>query len=71
MKFLTVRTLRRRVRKLYGTVKIPETYVIDSKGILRRKFVSAQNWTSPEIMDYLGKAVKQASGLVKSGYDSA
>ena len=24
-------------------------------GMLRRKFVSAQNWTSPEIIDYLSK----------------
>jgi hypothetical protein len=36
-------------------VKIPETYVIDRDGVLRRKFVSAQNWMSPEILDYLSK----------------
>ena len=53
--FMTVRDPSARVQHLYGTMKIPETYVIDEKGILRRKFVSAQNWTSPEIMDYLGK----------------
>jgi peroxiredoxin len=53
--FVTVRDPSARVRKMYGTVKIPETYVIDSGGVLRRKFVSAQNWTSPEIVDYLGK----------------
>jgi cytochrome c biogenesis protein CcmG, thiol:disulfide interchange protein DsbE len=53
--FVTVRDPSARVRKMYGTVKIPETYVIDGGGVLRRKFVSAQNWTSPEIMDYLGK----------------
>jgi cytochrome c biogenesis protein CcmG, thiol:disulfide interchange protein DsbE len=53
--FMTVRDPSGRIPKIYGTVKIPETYVIDSRGILRRKFVSAQNWTSPEILDYLGK----------------
>jgi peroxiredoxin len=53
--FLTVRDQSSRVPKLYGTIKIPETYVIDRDGVLRRKFVSAQNWTSPEILDYLGK----------------
>jgi len=52
--FLTVRTVGR-IPKMYGTIKIPETYVIDRRGILRRKFVSAQDWTSPEILDYLGK----------------
>jgi len=55
VQFQTVRDTSERVRNLYGTVKIPETYVIDSNGILRRKFVSAQNWTSPEILNYLGK----------------
>jgi peroxiredoxin len=53
--FQTVRDPSFRIPKLYGTVKIPETYVIDEHGILRRKFVSAQNWTSPEILDYLSK----------------
>jgi cytochrome c biogenesis protein CcmG/thiol:disulfide interchange protein DsbE len=53
--FVTVRDPSARVRKMYGTIKIPETYVIDGGGVLRRKFVSAQNWTSPEILDYLGK----------------
>lgn len=53
--FVTVRDPSARIRKMYGSIKIPETYVIDSGGVLRRKFVSAQDWTSPEIMDYLGK----------------
>jgi thiol-disulfide isomerase/thioredoxin len=53
--FLTVRDPSGRVPGLYGTVKLPETYVIDRRGVLRRKFVSAQDWTSPEILDYLGK----------------
>lgn len=51
--FPTVRDPNGRINALYGTVQIPETYVIDRNGILRRKFVSAQNWTSPEIMKYL------------------
>ena len=53
--FVTVRDPSARIPKMYGTIRIPETYVIDSRGVLRRKFVSAQNWTSPEILDYLGK----------------
>jgi thiol-disulfide isomerase/thioredoxin len=52
---LTLRDPSNRVPHLYGTLKIPESYVIDRNGILRRKFVSAQNWTSPEILDYLSK----------------
>lgn len=53
--FLTVRDPSYRIPHMYGTVKIPETYVIDRKGVLRRKFVSAQNWTSPEILEYLNR----------------
>ena len=53
--FLAVRDPSSHIPNVYGTVKIPETYVIDRNGVLRRKFVSAQNWTSPEILDYLGK----------------
>ncbi len=53
--FLTLRDPSARVPHLYGTIKIPETYIIDRKGILRRKFVSAQDWTNPEVLDYLNK----------------
>lgn len=53
--FPTLRDPSARIPHLYGTFKIPETYIIDRNGILRRKFVSAQNWTSPEIIDYLSR----------------
>jgi peroxiredoxin len=53
--FLTLRDPSVRIPHLYGTIKIPETYIIDRNGNLRRKFVSAQDWTSPEILDYLSK----------------
>ena len=53
--FLTVRDPSFRIPTMYGTVKIPETYVIDRRGIVRRKFVSEQEWTSAEIVDYLNK----------------
>ena len=53
--FTTVRDPSARVNALYGTVQIPETYVIDKQGILRRKFVSEQDWTSPDIVGYLKK----------------
>jgi len=52
---LTVRDADQKVNALYGTVLIPETYIIDRDGIIRRKFVGAQDWTSPEITDYLSK----------------
>jgi peroxiredoxin len=53
--FTTVRDPSARVNALYGTVQIPETYVIDRSGLVRRKFVDDQDWTSPEIEGYLRK----------------
>jgi cytochrome c biogenesis protein CcmG/thiol:disulfide interchange protein DsbE len=52
---LTYRDEDQRINALYGTAQIPETYIIDRQGVLRRKFVSAQDWTSPEITGYLSK----------------
>jgi cytochrome c biogenesis protein CcmG, thiol:disulfide interchange protein DsbE len=51
----TVRDPDQKVANLYGTKQIPETYIIDRQGMLRRKFVGAQDWTSPEITGYLRK----------------
>lgn len=39
----------------YGTYKIPETYIIDRKGVIRRKFIGAVDWKQPEIVEYLGR----------------
>ena len=50
---LTINDHARNVNKLYGTNLFPETYVVDQNGNLRRKFVIAQDWTSPEIINYL------------------
>jgi cytochrome c biogenesis protein CcmG, thiol:disulfide interchange protein DsbE len=51
---LTVRDTKRS-NELYGTFKFPETFVIDKDGKIVRKFIGAQEWTSPEIVDYLKK----------------
>ncbi len=52
---LTVRDQDQRINALYGTVQIPETYIIDRDGVIRRKFIGEQDWTSPEITDYLSR----------------
>jgi cytochrome c biogenesis protein CcmG/thiol:disulfide interchange protein DsbE len=50
---LTVRDGDQRINTMYGTYKFPETYVIDSKGVIRRKFIGAVDWNDPEIQAYL------------------
>lgn len=51
--FITVRNPSQSVPALFHTDMWPETYVIDRKGVIRRKFVGAQDWTSPEIRAFL------------------
>jgi peroxiredoxin len=53
--FLSVRDASKTSNNLYGTFKFPETYIIDQKGIVRRKFIGAVNWNQAEIVDFLNK----------------
>lgn len=52
---LTVRDPGQKSNALYGTFKFPETYIIDRNGVMRRKFIGAVEWTSPQITDFLSK----------------
>jgi peroxiredoxin len=49
----TVRDPQQTVATRYGTTGWPETFVIDRQGVIRRKFISAQDWNDPEILRYL------------------
>jgi cytochrome c biogenesis protein CcmG/thiol:disulfide interchange protein DsbE len=55
VKVLTVRDATGKTSAMYGTFKYPETYIIDRKGVLQRKFMGAVDWTEPEMLDFLGK----------------
>ncbi len=52
---VTVRDEAKKASSLYGTFGWPETFVIDRNGVIRRKFIGAVDWTSPEVTDYLSK----------------
>ncbi len=43
------------VSSSYGTFKVPETYIIDRNGVIRRKFIGAVNWGQQEIVEYLSR----------------
>lgn len=53
MNFTTVVDTSQHTNGLYNTYRPPETYVIDKSGIIQRKFIGPQNWTSPEIVNFL------------------
>jgi cytochrome c biogenesis protein CcmG, thiol:disulfide interchange protein DsbE len=50
---ITVRDPNQTAAKLYHTEGWPETYIIDRKGIVRRKIVGDPDWSSPAIRAYI------------------
>jgi len=50
---ITVRDPGEKAAGLFHSEMWPETYAIDRQGIIRRKFIGAQDWGSPEIRAYL------------------
>jgi cytochrome c biogenesis protein CcmG/thiol:disulfide interchange protein DsbE len=40
------------IAQAYGTVMIPETYIIDRDGKIARKIIGMQEWDSPEMLAY-------------------
>lgn len=51
--FPTSRDPLREVSQRYGTLKYPESYLIDRDGKVIRKYVGPEDWTNPEILNYL------------------
>ena len=51
--FPTARDPDMKIPSLYGTNRYPETYLIDPEGYVLRKYVGAENWMRPEIVNYL------------------
>jgi len=40
------------IAQSYGTVMVPETYIIDRQGKIARKIIGFQEWDSPEMLAY-------------------
>jgi thiol-disulfide isomerase/thioredoxin len=55
LNFLTVFDQKQVSNKLYGSFGFPETYIIDKQGIIRRKLIGPQDFTSPSFLSYLNK----------------
>jgi cytochrome c biogenesis protein CcmG/thiol:disulfide interchange protein DsbE len=48
--FLTARDPDNKINVDYGTLKFPETYIIDAKGKVLRKIINAQDWMSERMI---------------------
>jgi peroxiredoxin len=57
--FPTYRDPTKKIKESYGTVMIPEAYLIDRQGRIARKIVGAQDWQSPEIMSSINVLLNQ------------
>ncbi|MGE3973411.1 MAG: TlpA family protein disulfide reductase [Bdellovibrionales bacterium] len=47
-----------KIAKLYGTVRMPETYIFGSDFKLKKKVVNAVDWDSDEVKSYLNSLIK-------------
>ncbi len=45
--------------KEYGLTGVPETYIVDTQGILREKFIGPFEWDSPQALQIIGKYLPQ------------
>jgi peroxiredoxin len=46
------------VGKRYGLTGVPETFVIDKKGVILKKVVGAMDWSEPAVLEFLEKNLK-------------
>jgi peroxiredoxin len=48
-----------KVARRYGTTGVPETFVVDAKGVIMKKVIGGMDWSSPEVLaafdDLIGK----------------
>ena len=48
-----------KVSQLYGTTGVPETFIVDKKGKIRKKIVGGIDWNSAEVLSYLDLLMKE------------
>ena len=60
LSFPTYRDPSRKIPLDYGTSMYPETYIVDRRGKIARKFIGPQDWDSPDITRYLDSLLGQS-----------
>jgi hypothetical protein len=48
-----------RVGKLYGITGVPETFILDRQGVIRKKVVGPFAWDDPSVINYLMELQKR------------
>jgi peroxiredoxin len=47
------------VAKRYGTTGVPETFVVDNKGVILKKVIGPMDWTAPEVIATLDEMTRR------------
>ncbi|MBI1810704.1 MAG: TlpA family protein disulfide reductase [Nitrospirae bacterium] len=45
--------------RAYGLRGIPETYIVDKKGIIRKKVIGPYGWDSPDVLTFISGLLKE------------
>ena len=48
-----------KVSQLYGTTGVPETFIVDKQGNIRKKIVGGIDWSSSEVISYMDLLLKE------------
>lgn len=48
-----------RAANSYGVTGVPETFIIDKKGVLRKKVIGPANWTSEEVFSFISELIRE------------
>jgi peroxiredoxin len=46
------------IGKMYGITGVPETFVIDRKGVIIKKVIGPLDWSAPEVVKFLNETMK-------------
>jgi peroxiredoxin len=48
-----------KVARRYGTTGVPETFVVDGKGVILKKVIGSMDWSSPDVIAALDDLMKK------------
>lgn len=46
------------ISKRYGTTGVPETFILDKKGVIVKKVVGGMDWSEPQVVAFLNEIMK-------------
>jgi thiol-disulfide isomerase/thioredoxin len=49
------------IKKLYRTTGIPETFIVDKRGILVKKVIGAIDWSKPEVVEFFRTLIRMGT----------